>query len=122
VNFNLFGVDLPNQPGGDIGFEIRTDRGFFQTSFPVASIDAAKWHDLVGRYDGKTLSLYCDGKRMAETKAEGNLVQNAEPLLIGAEKDAGNVVRPFRGDIERAALWTKALSDTDIQTLSTGRE
>jgi hypothetical protein len=49
-------------------------------------------------------------------------VPNAEPLLIGAETDSGNVVRPFRGDIERAALWTKALSDTDIQTLSTGRE
>jgi hypothetical protein len=122
VNFNLFGVDLPNQPGGDVGFEIRTDRGFFQTSFPVASIDAAKWHDLVGRYDGTTLSLYCDGKRMAATKAEGNLVPNAEPLLIGAETEAGNVVRPFRGDIERASLWTKALSDTDIHTLSSGRE
>jgi hypothetical protein len=118
VNFNLFGVDLPGTGGDDIGLEIRTDQGFFQASFPVAKVDPAAWHDLAGRYDGKTLSIFCDGKLMAETKAHGNLVQNAEPLLIGGETDGGNVVRAFNGDVERVALWTRALSDAELQTLS----
>lgn len=116
VNFNLFSVDLVGTPGGDIGFEVRTDHGFFGTSFPVSLISTKAWHDLAGRYDGRKLQLICDGKVMAETRADGILVANAEPLLIGAETDAGRVSesRIFRGDIEEAALWARALTDDEL--------
>ena len=118
VNFNLFSVDLPATPGADIGFEIRTDQGFFQTSFAVSQIDPAAWHDLVGRYDGNSIELACDGKVLARAPAAGSLVQNAEPILIGAETDNGQVVRPFSGEMEEAALWTRALTDEELRTLS----
>jgi len=116
VNFNLFAVDLGGTPGPDIGFEICTDRGFFITSFPVSRIAAKAWHDLAGRYDGKKLQLICDGTVMAEADAGGALVKNSEPLLIGAETDNGRVNegRVFRGEIEGAAIWTRALSDDDL--------
>jgi hypothetical protein len=117
VNFNLFSTDLPATAGQDIGFEIHTDRGFFQVSFPVAKIDATAWHDLVGRYDGRALVILCDGRPMAECPASGNLTQNDEPLLIGAETDRGRVVRVFSGEMEQASLWTRAISDEEMSLL-----
>lgn len=118
LNFNLFATDLSGEPGADIGFEIRTDQGFYQVSFPTSKIDATAWHDLVGCYDGKALAIYCDGKLMHETPASGNLVQNAEPLLIGAETDGSQIVRPFTGQMERAAVWSRALDKDELRLIA----
>ncbi len=118
VQFNLFGADRPETPGGDIGFEIQTDRGWAMVSFPVSQIEATAWHDLVGRYDGRTLDLFCDGRRLATKPWSGALQENREPLLIGAETDAGKVVRHFRGELEEAALWSRALTDDEVAMLS----
>jgi hypothetical protein len=118
VEFNLFSADLPETPGPDIGFEIRTDRGFALVSFPVSQIAATAWHDLVGRYDGKALELFCDGRRMASKAWSGALQRNREPLLIGAETDAGKVVRHLHGELEAAALWSRALADAELASLS----
>ena len=117
VHFNLFSVDLPETPGPDIGFEIRTDRGFAMVSFPVSQIESTAWHDLVGRYDGKNLELFCDGRRIAGKPWSGKLEKNREPLLIGAETDSSKVVRHFRGELEAAALWSRALTDEEVALL-----
>lgn len=118
VHFNLFSTDLPGFAGPDIGFEVRTDQGFVMTYFPVSRIDPSAWHDLVGRYDGQTLALFCDGRLMTLAPCHGKLVQNQEPLLIGAETDNNHVVRHFRGELEEAALWPRALTDEEISLLS----
>jgi hypothetical protein len=118
VHFNLFSADLPETPGADIGFEIRTDRGFAMVGFPVSQIEATAWHDLVGRYDGKTVDLFCDGKHMAGKAWSGVLQKNQESLLIGAETEAGKVVRHFHGELEEAALWSRALTDNEVFVLS----
>ena len=113
--FNLFAIDLPSTAGPDIGFELHSYAGFAQISFPVSAIDATAWHDLVGRYDGNRMTLICDGQVMATKLWKGGaLTQNTEPVLIGAESDNGNVVRPFTGELEEAALWPRALSDADV--------
>lgn len=117
VHFNLFSTDLPETPGPDLGFEIATEQGFAMVSFPVSEIDAKAWHDLVGRYDGKSLDLFCDGRRRASRSWSGALVKNREPLLIGAETDAGKVVRLFHGELELAALWPRALTDAEVAAL-----
>ncbi|MGD9723012.1 MAG: family 16 glycoside hydrolase [Pirellulales bacterium] len=117
LNFNLFGVDLPDTPGTDIGFEVHPDQDFYQASFPVSRIDAAAWHDLVARYDGRHLELLCDGALMQRIPARGALTVNTEPILIGAETDGGQVVRPAGGEFEEAAVWTRALSDSELRVL-----
>jgi hypothetical protein len=119
-NFNLFSADLAETPGSDICFEIRTDRGLAMTSFPVAKIDATAWHDLVGRYDGESIQILCDGKVMSRKPATGSLVMNQAPLLIGAENRGGQVVHRFSGEMEFAGLWTRALSDKELAAMVKG--
>ena len=113
INFNLYSAP------GAIGFEIHTESGgFIGVTFPLSQIAPKAWHDFVGRYDGKTVALICDGKIMANASWRGGkLTQNREPLLIGAETDAGNVVRLFTGEMEEAAVWSRALSNEELARL-----
>lgn len=113
VNFNLYSL------AGTIGFEIHTEAGgFVGVTFPLSEIDPKAWHDFVGRYDGKTVELICDGKVMANTRWHGgNLTQNQESLLIGTETDVDKIVRPFTGEMEEAAVWSRALSHDELARL-----
>ena len=113
VNFNLY--SLP----GTIGFEFRTEiGGFVGITFPISEIDPKAWHDFVGRYDGQKVELICDGRVMASKPWRGGkLTTNNEPLLIGAETDAGKIVRPFTGEMEEAAMWSRALNDSEVARL-----
>lgn len=121
VHFNLFSRDLPETPGPDLGFEVETDQGLTRVTFPVSEIDPTAWHDLIGRYDGRTLALYCDGRLRASRPCRGRLVKNEGPVLIGAEGEGGKMVRHFRGELEEAALWPRALSEEEIEGLAAGR-
>ena len=118
LNYNLFSTDLAGTPGPDIGFEVNTSNGFVQVSFPVSLIDATAWHNLVARYDGTNVQLFCNDRLMASVPLTGPLVLNTEPTLVGAETDGGSIVRPFTGFIEEAAIWNTALSDQQLATLN----
>jgi hypothetical protein len=118
VHFALLSSDLPGTAGPDISFAIHTDRVSAQVSFPLSQIDPTAWHNLVGRYDGRTLAIFCDGRPMATKPLHGALVPNSHPLLIGAEIVEGKVVHHFHGELEESAIWPRALTDSDIATLS----
>ncbi len=117
-SFKLFAADLPQTPGADVAFEIATDRGVTMVSFPVSEIDPAAWHDLVARYDGTTLALFCDGKRVAAKPCTGSLQRNAGALLVGAAKVSGKMAGHFHGELEEAAFWSRALTDREVAALS----
>ncbi len=117
MNFCLFGADLGGTPGPDIGFEVHTDKGFVMVSFPVSAIEATSWLDLVGRYDGKKISLLCNGRIMEEKAWSGKLTENKEPILIGAGSFDGVPKLPFTGEMEEAAIWSRALNLAEISTL-----
>jgi hypothetical protein len=120
--FKLLAADLPQTPGADIAFEITTDRGAATVSFPISQIDPTAWHDLVGSYNGRTLTLFCDGKKIAAKPWSSPLKRNSDSLLIGAGKDGGKVAQHFRGELEEAALWSRALSDREVAALSARQE
>jgi sucrose-6-phosphate hydrolase SacC (GH32 family) len=112
LNLNLYSVP------GTIGFECHTEKGFQGVTFATSEIKPTAWHDLIGRYDGQSLELICDGKVMAHKPwAGGTLTQNQIPLLIGAEMIGSAIVRPFSGEMEEAAIWARALSDEEVARL-----
>jgi hypothetical protein len=117
MNFCLFGADLGGTPGPDIGFEVHTEKGFVMVSFPVSQVDATGWLDLIARYDGKKVSLLCNGRLLAEKAWSGKLTENNEPILIGAGSFDGVPKLFFTGEMEEAALWSRALSDAEVSAL-----
>ncbi len=117
MNFCLFGADLAGTPGPDIGFEVHTEKGFVMVSFPASRVDATGWLDLIGRYDGNQVSLLCNGRLMDQKAWSGSLTENSEPILIGAGSFDGVPKLPFTGEMEEAAIWSRALSESEITTL-----
>ncbi len=93
-----------------------------QASTPAALLSPKQWHDVIARYDGRGASyqrrevvLFVDGFVAARTAATGTLRRgNTQSVLIGR--------RAFKGLIDHAALWQRALSDDEIVTLSGGQE
>ena len=103
------------------GTEIGSDEvaGMHQAQTPIAPLGPTDWHDVIVRWDGKTLQLFVDGGLHDDETAVGVLRQgNTEPCLIGAESSGGRVKSGFRGLVDHAALWSRALSDVEIARLS----
>ncbi|MBN1422776.1 MAG: glycosyl hydrolase [Planctomycetes bacterium] len=121
--YNLFSADLGH--GRIIGFELGTDFGprMLQLTVPVAAIGPDRWHDCIVRYAGARVELFIDGVLVDEEWPIGRLRRgNPEPCLIGAESYNGVAKSGFRGLVDHAALWARALSDDEIAALSGGRD
>jgi len=116
--YNLFTVELGS--GMVLGFELGVAGrpGMVQVKVPVGRIGPDKWHDVVVRYDGKKLELFVDGTLHDAVAISGQLRGgNTEPCLIGAHPVNQKALRPFRGMIDHAALWGRALKDEEIASL-----
>ena len=121
--YNLFSHDLGE--GAVIGFELGTEGtpGMTQVTVPLKMIGATQWHDIVCRFDGIRLQLFVDGVLMDEGFPTGALRQgNAEPCLVGAESVNGVVKSGWRGMVDHAAIWSRAISDAEVEFLSGGAE
>ena len=117
--YNIFSGDLG--AGLVFGVELGSDEvaGMHQVKTPIAPLGSTDWHDILVRWDGKVLQLFVDGGLRDEEAAVGVLRQgNREPFLIGAESYSGQVKSGFRGLVDHAALWNRALSDAEIARLS----
>ncbi len=115
---------LRAESGGDgresvILLEAATDQGTAQAAHSLRGAEAEAWTDLVGRYDGATLTLFLDGTPKASTPLAGKPVQHAGPFLVGATSSPGGKATDlFAGALETAAVWARALGDDEIRALS----
>jgi beta-fructofuranosidase len=79
---------------------------------PLESITKGGWHDVIARFDGAKLMLFVDGVAAGTMKVEGHLrAENKLPFTLG---------KAMRGQVDHAAVWTRALSDAEVVTLSGG--
>ncbi len=96
---------------GDIGFEIGTEHIDGLTGsirIPADMISENAWQTVAARYDGDQITIFLNGVLVAMDKASGDLRENNEPLILG---------RAMRGEVDLAAIWKRALSDAEIETL-----
>ena len=80
-------------------------------------------HHLPLRRRQSKLEMFVDGVLMDEASPAGPLREgNTEPCLIGAESINGHIKTGWRGQIDHAAIWKRALSDAEIERLSGGAQ
>ncbi len=123
LSYNLFVTDLGAGPA--LGFELGADARDrpLCVSVPLAAIGPEAWHDAIVRFTGPRLELFVDGVLVDEEWPIGAVRANAEPLLIGAESHGEGVIKQgFRGLLDHAALWSRALTDEEVTLLSGGPE
>ena len=117
--YNLYSLS------SEIGFELgtRDTADVWRVSVPAAKIGASAWHTIICRYDGSKLQMFADGVLMDETTATGLLREgNPVPCLVGAESYGSSTKSGWKGEIDHAAIWRRALSDAEIERLSGGAQ
>jgi len=89
--------------------------------FPMELVGPCDWHDVVVRGTGAKLQLWVDGVLLDEEYPIGTTRPATAPRFFGAAQLAdGKLLSGFRGQMDHAALWHRALSDAEIATLSGG--
>jgi sucrose-6-phosphate hydrolase SacC (GH32 family) len=100
---------------GELGFElgVQEKKGLAgRLAVPLESITKGGWHDVIARYDGAKLMLFVDGVAAGSVKVAGHLrAENKQPFTLG---------KAMRGQVDHAAVWTRALSDAEVAVLSGG--
>ncbi len=125
--FNFFSHDFEQGPelmrvGFELGIAGKSGLGG-QVMTHVDRIGFEDWHDLIARYDGKSLTLFVDGVNLDSRPVEGLIRQgNVEPVALGAGTYQGKADNCFPGLIDHAAIWDRALTDAEIVLLSGGAD
>ena len=81
----------------------------------VADIPLNQWTHIVATYDGEKVTLFINGEIDKEQPATGEMLQNDEPLYLGASQFWDP--RFFDGLMDDAVLFNVPLSQEDIQQL-----
>ena len=77
-----------------------------------------KWHNLVGVYDGTNQKLYLDGILIKTLSYNLNTILSQ--LVIGMSEDQTSVIGNFKGKIDDIAIWSRALTPTEVTQVFTG--
>lgn len=117
--------------GKGVSFEINGEKktlefwasvnGRYQTL--EAPIEAGKFTTAFGTYDGKVLRLYIDGKEAASKYIDGALAYPTDPVVqafcVGSDiGPGGKGASLFKGTIERASVFSWALTSEQVAKLS----
>ena len=105
----------------DATFHIRQANGGAKLEVRGDTIDKKKWTHVVGTYDGKTLSIYQDGKLIKSEKVDAVPWASPEHVYIGADPGCGKRCQ-WKGIIDEVALFNVTLNAAQVKALSSGFE
>ena len=110
------GYSLGIDANGRIGFYVG-DGGEYQSNQALQGPALAQdqWQHVVGTWDGKTKSLWIDGRLVAQEAFEGPVRPGTAPLWLGACGHNGPAVNHLQGDLAMPAIYSRALSADEIE-------
>jgi hypothetical protein len=76
---------------------------------------AGRWYHLAGTYDRNAVRLFVNGVQVASTESSMPIEPSSFPLLIG--RGTYDTERRFDGIVDEVAVFDRALSDDEIETL-----
>ena len=102
--------------GNSLEFDVGNGTGFSRAQL-TGYTDLDSWHHVAGVFDGGTLKIYVDGVLQDTTPYTDSIADENDPLRIGANSGALN--RYWNGLIDEVSVWSRALSQEEIEQLQT---
>jgi hypothetical protein len=108
--------------GSNLGLQpnwwaVNPSSSYAVTTTVVPSLNV--WHHIVGTYDMSAIKLYVDNVLQGSKSATFSMSSNSNPMVIGQKNYAPGTSGNFdlNGIIDDIRIYTRALSDTEIQAL-----
>ena len=119
--YGIAGADVGNGPEIFLYLGSQVEGGWDRQEFRTPhKMEEKKWHHVVGSYDGETMKIYLDGTVIGEKKKKFNFFgDNDADLRIGCAKNVPHLTF-INGSIDEAAVWKRALSETEIKQAMSG--
>lgn len=77
------------------------------------------WHHLAGTREGSTVSLYLDGRLIAEREdVVGSVFLDGGAIYLGRDSRTGATA--FNGALDHVRVWRRALSAAELEAVQTG--
>ena len=109
-----YGIWQPND--SKLQFYVHTDRkNFVEAELPKNWV--GNWHHISGIYDGKNLTLFVDGEKVASANCTGNIVNGPYPVNIGksAEIIDNHLGYLTHTTIDNIRIFNKVISAEDLK-------
>ena len=103
----VFALDGPQTTG--------KDRNKAPRAVSKTTLDGARWHHVVGVYDGQRIALYLDGELQESVTATGPVALNTEPLWLGNNSAARG--QAYAGGLDDVRLYARGLREVEIKAL-----
>ncbi len=81
------------------------------------TIKANQWHFIAVRYDGASITIYLNQKKVLEARYSGGLFDSSAPWYIGARHCRQRDPQWFKGKIDNLRVYRRALTEAQIRTL-----
>ena len=112
---NFYVLQLSN---GKLECRLTTTNGTYDAPSTDGTIIANQWQHIAMVYDGTKVETFINGLSTGSTPASGNFVSADKPFGIGKSLASGfNFV--FKGRADEVTLWSKVLTQADIQAIMT---
>jgi serine/threonine protein kinase/predicted Zn-dependent protease/Tol biopolymer transport system component len=79
-----------------------------------------RWHHVAGVYDGRTATLYIDGRREVSATTSGSIPANRFNVWIGADSQLSR--HAWNGLIDEVRIYSYALTAEEVKDLYEGQE
>lgn len=89
--------------------------GVFDVDTPPLSPATGQWHHLVARRFGSSFAIIWNGTVVGTKLGSFNFAATSKPVFIGRRADEGP--NGLNGRIDEVALWSRSLTDGEIQAL-----
>jgi hypothetical protein len=77
-----------------------------------------QWLHIAATYDGSTMHLYVDGVELAAPMAGAAMGYDAQPLVLGSDRNGGTSAENFNRAIDDVRIYGAALSAQEIAVLA----
>ena len=127
--WSAFGCLVSKRPGlllhpwaGERKVDLTININGVDVSLSHTPADIQRWHNYTGTYDGATVRFYVDGALVGQAPASGPVLADADGALsIGHDDGYLPRERNLAGDVAGVQLWSRALTDAEIQQNLTRR-
>jgi len=97
-----YGIFVSN---GRPSFFVHLDGAYVSAEAAEPVLAVGTWHHVAGVFDGESVALFVDGRRVAAVAGSGARTRNALPLVVGADVNgAGQGTSYFPGRIDEVRL------------------